>query len=160
MNAEDMYGELTEPGAQELLRKGVLARLAYTGLDNLPRVIPIGFHWNGEVVVVCTAPISPKVGALSFRPDVALTIDTDVAAAKALLMRGRASIEIVDGVPAEYIAASAKSMDDTQLEAFEAHVRSVYKQMAKISIEPYWARFYNFGAARLPNFLHRLLDAN
>jgi hypothetical protein len=29
----------------------------------------------------------------------------------------------------------------------------MYDQMARISIEPVWARFFDFGAGRLPSFL-------
>lgn len=155
MNTQELARELRHPDAQELLRSGSLARLAYSGHDGLPRVIPIGFHWNGERIVVCTAPTSPKVRALSSRPNVALTIDTGCApaTAKALLVRGLVAMDTVDGVPDEYIAASAKSLDASKLTQFERHVRSVYKQMVRISIEPQWARFYDFGAGRVPAFL-------
>lgn len=155
MNTQELARELRHPDAQELLRSGSLARLAYSGHDGLPRVIPIGFHWNGERIVVCTAPTSPKVRALSSRPNVALTIDTGCApaTAKALLVRGLVAMDTVDGVPDEYIAASAKSLDASKLTEFERHVRSVYKQMVRISIEPQWARFYDFGAGRVPAFL-------
>jgi hypothetical protein len=30
------------------------------------------------------------------------------------------------------------------------HVRSMYRQMARIAITPNWARFYDFGAGRVP----------
>src|SRR5262245_4706146 len=56
--------KMDHPGAQELLASAPLLRLAYAGLDGLPRVIPIGFHWDGERVFVCTAPSAPKVAAL------------------------------------------------------------------------------------------------
>jgi hypothetical protein len=155
MNTQELARELRHPDAQELLRSGSLARLAYSGHDGLPRVIPIGFHWNGERIIVCTAPTSPKVRALSSRPNVALTIDTGCApaTAKALLVRGLVAMDTVDGVPDEYIAASAKSLGASKLTEFERHVRSVYKQMVRISIEPQWARFYDFGAGRVPAFL-------
>ncbi len=68
--------DLSHRGAPELLRHEPLARMAYSGTDGLPRVIPVGFHWNGEHIIVCTAPSSPKVRALSARPHVALTIDS------------------------------------------------------------------------------------
>ncbi|MDT5054594.1 MAG: hypothetical protein QOF66_2960, partial [Mycobacterium sp.] len=32
------------------------------------------------------------------------------------------------------------------------------KQMVRISIEPQWARFYDFGAGRLPDFLANLVN--
>jgi len=85
-----------------------------------------------------------------------LTIDTYDGPAKALLIRGTAETEIVDGVAPEYIAASAKSMNDAELQAFEANVRGLYQQMARIAITPEWARFYDFGAGRFPAFLAKL----
>jgi hypothetical protein len=158
MNTQELAQELGHPGAQELLRSGPPARLAYNGHDGFPRVIPIGFYWNGERIVVCTAPTSPKVRALASRPRVALTIDTgsEPAVAKALLVRGLATLETVDGVPDEYIAAAAKSYEASTLREFERQVRSTYKQMVRISIEPLWARFFDFGAGRMPAFLSKL----
>jgi hypothetical protein len=47
-------------------------------------------------------------------------------------------------------------LDAEQVEAFERQVRSMYDQMARISIEPQWARFYDFGAGRIPSFLSKL----
>ena len=156
MNTQEMTRELNDPGAQELLHSAALARLAYTGRDGFPRVIPIGFYWDGEHIIVCTAPISPKVAALTARPQVALTIDTDTSPNKALLIRGVASIETVDGVPDEYLKASAKGIDRAQMPDFEAHVRSMYKQMSRIAVTPQWARFYDFGTGRVPAFLLKL----
>jgi hypothetical protein len=77
-----------------------------------------------------TAPTSPKVLALSSRPEVALTIDNGDTpeAAKALLVRGLATLETVDGVTDEYIAASNDSMGESEQAEFERNVRSVYKQ--------------------------------
>jgi Pyridoxamine 5'-phosphate oxidase len=161
MDVEELAAELSHRGAQELLRTASLARLAYTGHDEFPRVIPIGFYWDGEQIFVCTAPTAPKVSALAARPNVALTIDTNEGtSSKALLIRGVAELEVVNGVPPEYIAPAAKSMDSVELEVFEANVRGLYKQMAKISITPQWARFYDFGAGRVPTFLHKLLRNN
>ena len=154
-------GELDHPGARDLLATQTLTRLAYTGTDGFPRVIPIGFLWTGEHIIVCTAPSSPKARALAARPEVALTIDTNQGTpGRSLSVRGVAAIEIVDGVPDEYLAASAKKMDGEQARQFEAAVRSMYKQMARITIEPRWARYYDFGAGRLPGFLLKLVQDN
>jgi hypothetical protein len=158
MTTQEVDRELNHPDAQKLL-SGSLARLAYTGPDGFPRVIPIGFYWTGERIVVCTAPTSPKVRALSSRREVAMTIDTDTPeGAKALLVRGVATLETVDGVPDEYIAAATKSFDESELAEFERNVRSVYRQMVRISIKHQWARFYDFGAGRLPTFLANLVN--
>jgi pyridoxamine 5'-phosphate oxidase-like protein len=151
---------LGDPGAQELLRSGQPLRLAYCGHDGFPRVIPIGFLWKEGQLVVCTAPSAPKVAALSERPNVAVTIDTGStsATAKQLLIRGTAAIEIVDGVAPEYIEASAKTLSGSDLEEFKAQVQGVFQQQARISITPEWARFYDFGAGKMPPFLRRLAE--
>jgi hypothetical protein len=86
---------------------------------------------------------------------VALTIDTS-SADKSLLVRGLAEMETVDGVADDYLAAAKKSMQGTELAEFEQNVRSVYQQMVRIAIEAQWARFYDFGAGRLPAFLAEL----
>ncbi len=76
--------------------------------------------------------------------------------AKQLLIRGTAEIEIVDGVAPEYIEAAAKGESGIDLEAFERSVGEVFDQQARISITPGWARFYDFGAGKLPPFLRKL----
>lgn len=161
MNRLEIVQELEHPSAQELLASARLLRLAYNGLDGLPRVIPIGFHWNGEHIVICTATTSPKVRALASRPEVAVTIDvgSTPAEAKALLVRGVATLETVDGVPDEYLAGARKSLDAEQAEAFKRQVESTYDRMVRISIEPRWARFFDFGAGRVPPFLLELASS-
>jgi hypothetical protein len=160
MNAAELADEIGQPGAQELLRHASLVRLAYSGRDGSPRVVPVGFHWDGHDVLLFTAPTAPKVKALSARPSVALTIDTadTPATAKALLIRGTAAVEVVEGVPAEYLDSSTTALDDPERQAFEEQVRQVYKRMARIAITPHWARFYDFGAGRLPAFLSTLIN--
>jgi hypothetical protein len=155
---EMITDELEHPGARNLLESATLLRLAYNGSDGFPRAVPIGFHWNGNEIVVCTAATAPKVKALSSRPNVAITIDVGdtPTEAKALLIRGLAGVEIVDGVPDEYLAASTKALGADHLAEFERQVRSLYDQMARISIEPAWARFFDFGAGRMPSFLTKL----
>lgn len=92
MNMQELARELGHPDAQKLL-SGSLARLAYNGHDGFPRVIPVGFYWTGERIVVWTASTSPKARAFSSRLEVAVTIDTDTTPeeAKTLLMRGLAT---------------------------------------------------------------------
>ena len=109
-------------------------------------------------IVVCTAVTAPKVKALSSRPNVAMTIDAGdtPTEAKAELVRGLASVDIGDGVPREYVAASTKALGADQVTEFERQVRSMYDQMARISVEPAWARFFDFGAGRMPSFLTKL----
>jgi hypothetical protein len=108
--------------------------------------------------VISTATTSPKVTALSARPDVALSIDSGDTPdqARALSIRGQASVEVVDGVVPEYLAAGRKTMDVEAAAEFEQNVRGMYDQMARIAITPRWVRFYDFGAGRMPRFLQEL----
>lgn len=156
MEQQDVDNELALAGAQELLGH-TSAHLAYVGPDGTPRVVPVGFYWTGDQVVISTATTAPKVAALSARPDVALSIESGntPGGARALSIRGRADIEIVDGVVPEYLAAARRSMGADAAE-FEKNVRAMYPQMARIAVTPRWARFYDFGAGRIPVFLQEL----
>jgi hypothetical protein len=159
MDPSEVAQELALPAAQYLLEHEGLARLAYNGPDGRPRVVPVGFLWSNDAVVVCTATTAPKVRALTERPDVALTIDSgsSPSGTSQLLIRGVASVEIVDGVPDEYLAQTRKGLDDELGEAdraeFERNVRKMYDRMARITVTPRWARCYDFGAGRIPPFL-------
>jgi len=144
MEPQEVRKTLDDPLAQELLHSPLPARLAYTGRDGFPRVIPIGYHWNGTQFILATSTKAPKVRALSDHPNIALTIDTVTFPPNVLMVRGTASIEIVEGVPAEYLEASKKQISPDQWQAFEAQVRQLYKQMAKISITPEWAKLFDF----------------
>src|ERR1700755_194687 len=106
MNRGDIEAELSMTGAQDLLTSTSAAHLAYIGRDGTPRVIPVGFFWTGDQVVISTATSSPKVTVLSPRPEVALSIESGdtPGQARALSIRGQASVEIVDGVVPEYLA--------------------------------------------------------
>lgn len=152
--------ELSLTGARDLLASASAAHLAYTGQDGTPRVIPVGFFWTGDQFVVSTATTAPKVAALSARPDVALSIAAGNTPdqARSLSVRGRASVDIVDGVVEEYLAAARKSMDAESAAEFEQNCRKMYEQMARIAITPHWVRYYDFGAGRMPRFLQELAE--
>ncbi len=97
---------LNDPIAQELLHSTTLARLAYTWRDGTPRVIPIWFHWDDKTILLDTPPPSPKVDVLPNNSKVALTIDRDEWPYHALLIRGTAHVETVEGVTPEYETAA------------------------------------------------------
>ena len=155
MRPEQVSEVMNDPLSQELLQSAIPARMAYNGTDGLPRAIPIGFLWKDGRIVVCTSSNAYKVKGLSANPKVALTIDTE-APYRALLVRGTASVEIVDGVPPEYLKASRKAMtDEQQYRAFESEVRSLYERMARITIAPEWAKVLDF-ETRLPSAVEEL----
>src|SRR4051794_34346225 len=158
MRREEIDEELSTPGAQALLAATSAGHLGYVGTDGTPRVVMVGFFWTGTEFVVSTALTAPKVKALSARPEVALSVEAGdtPGGARALSIRGGASVEIVDGVVPEYLAAARKSMDAEAAAEFEQQVRKMYPQMARIAITPRWVRYYDFGAGRMPGFLQEL----
>ena len=155
MHRDDMMRVLNDRPAQELLQWSIPVRLAYTGLDGSPRVVPLGFHWDGERFVICTLPGSPKVQALEANPNVAMTIDTQSFPPHILLVRGTATLRTVDGVPAEYLIAARKQVRDEDMPAFEAQVRALYDQMVRIDVEPHWAKLIDFERT-LPSAVERM----
>jgi Pyridoxamine 5'-phosphate oxidase len=127
---------LTDPVAQRLLRSPVLARLAYTWYDGTPRVVPMWFHWNGNEIVLGGPPDAPKVKALQKRSDVAVSIDETEWPYKVLLIRGQATIDVVNGVSEEYQQSARKYFGDQQGDAWSANVGQMMTEMARISIRP------------------------
>src|SRR4051812_46300259 len=99
---------LNDPVAQKLLQSTVPARFAYNWRDGTPRVVPIGFHWNGREVVLGTPPDAPKMKALKSGDKVAVTIDSDTPPYKVLLIRGPVRVDIVDGIAPEYAAMTIR----------------------------------------------------
>src|SRR5262245_16728322 len=138
MDSEEVTRVLGDPVAERLLQSPLLARLAYNGADGAPRVIPIGYLWTGSSFVMCTATVAPKVAALQRDPRVALEIDSETVPPNILLVRGTAEVEIVEGIPEEFLAASRKAVPDEQWPAFEEQVRALYPAMARITITPRW----------------------
>jgi hypothetical protein len=147
---------LARPLSRELLTRGI-TRLAYIAEDGTPRNIPIGFVWNGSAVVMCTSTNAPKLKALRRDPAVALTVDTEEFPPKILLLRGRAELDEVEGIPDEYFAANnADLMPPEQRAAWEAEVRSLYDAMVRIVVVPTWAKLIDFDTT-LPTAVEELI---
>jgi hypothetical protein len=148
---------LNRPLSQELLARDLI-RLAYVAKDGTPRNVPIGFTWNGAEIVMCTTKNAPKLPALRKNPMVALTIDTEVHPPKILLIRGRAELDFVDGIPEEYLQAnSTYEMTPEQRVEWEAEVRSLYHEgMVRIVVTPTWAKLIDFETT-LPSAVEELL---
>ena len=159
MNSHDVLEVLGRPLSLELLGSSIPARFAYTGLDGDPRVIPIGFLWTGEQVKLYTVPTSAKVKALEAHPRVAITIDTQAFPPNVLLIRGKATLELVDGVPDDYVEASRRLVGDEQMPAWEAGVRALYQQMVVITVTPDWAKLLDFETT-LPKAVEDLITAH
>ena len=142
--------------ARKLLQR-TIARIAYVARDGSPRVVPVGYLWNGSAFVICTATNAAKVKALEVNPDVALTIDTDDFPPNVLLVRGKAELEWVDGIPDEYMQMNDPSyMTPEQREAWEAGVRSLYDAMYRIRVVPNWVKVLDFETT-LPSAVEELI---
>ncbi len=156
MRPDEITEVLNRPLSQELLARD-LTRLAYVANDGTPRSVPIGFAWNGSEVVMCTATNAPKLPALRANPMVALTIDTEVHPPKILLIRGRAELDVVDGIPEEYLTANTTyEMTPEQRVEWEAGVRSLYDGMVRIVVTPTWAKLIDFETT-LPSAVEELI---
>src|ERR671928_530617 len=157
MQQSDIDEILNRPYSQELLGRD-LTRLAYVATDGTPRSIPIAFVWNGSQIVLCTTKNAPKLPALRKNPMVALTIDTEVHPPKILLIRGRAELDVVDGIPDEYLqATSTYAMTPEQRVEWEAEVRSLYHDgMVRIVVTPTWAKLIDFETT-LPSAVEELV---
>jgi len=136
MDAQTVTEILAKPVAQDLLFSDIPARLSYIGVDGDPRVIPTAFWWNGETFVLATVVKAAKVAALRKNPRVALAVDRPGMPPRSLLVRGSAAVEIVDGVPDEYVDGSRKITPAEAMPSWEAGVRALYAQMAVITITP------------------------
>jgi hypothetical protein len=147
---------LDRPLSRELLARD-LARLAYVAPDGTPRCIPIAFTWNGSRIVMCTTKNAAKLPALRQNPAVALTIDTEVHPPKILLLRGAAELDVVDGIPDEYLQMNGSyAMTPEQRVAWEAEVRSLYDGMVRILVTPTWAKLIDFETT-LPSAVEELV---
>jgi hypothetical protein len=150
---------LNDPVAQRLLRSTIPARLAYTWTDGTPRVIPIAFHWDGREIVLGSPANAPKMPALARNPKVALTIDTNEQPCKVLLVRGTATIEVMDTIVPEYAAAMRRYIGDESAAGWLAQLTALLPAMggmARVAIRPEWVGIIDF-EERFPSAIERAI---
>ena len=132
---------LDDPVVASLLEGPNLARLAYTGLDGRPRVVPIWFtHERGDIVMI-TGPKAAKARALEAHPAVALTIDDSRPPYKVLLIDGDAALEHVDGIAPEYEGIARKYLG-AAADAYLSQLR--IKRQVRIRVRPRSYRIFDF----------------
>ena len=142
---------LDTPLAQRLLASTVPARMAWTAPDGTPRVIPTWFHWTGDELVMATFLAAPhvsgpsrRVPALRAHPDVAVTVDTETFPPEVLLLRGKVTVEEVEGVAAEYAAAARRYQGEEAAAEYLAFVDRPGTRMARIALRPAWVGLLDF----------------
>ena len=150
---------LNDPVAQQLLNAPIPGQLAYTWTDGTPRVLPIGFHWDGKQFVMGTPPDAPKIKALARQPKVALTINSYEFPYKVLYVRGTVSIEKSDSIIPEYVSMAQRCFGEEGAEAWLANVRPLLPGMggmARLELTPEWVGILDF-EQRFPSALERAM---
>ena len=137
---------LSSEVARQLLASRIPARLAYLGGDGSPRVLPIWFLWTGVAIVIATSASSPKFRAIRRRPELALTIDSEAPPYRSLQLRGRAEIEIVDGLAPEYETMAYRYYPKAAADLWLARARAHVLRQARLTIRPAWARVLDVAA--------------
>jgi hypothetical protein len=148
---------LHDPVAQHLLQSKGPAHLAYNWHDGTPRVVPIGFHWNGEELVMATATDAPKTKVLANGSKVAVSIESDYSASKMLLIRGTVHTDTVEGIAPEYTAMIHRTMSEEDAEALLKGAARLYPRMTRIFIHPDWVGIIDF-ETRLPSAVERAIE--
>jgi len=148
---------LNDPVAQKMLQSTVPARLAYNWSDGTPRVVPIGFHWNGKEIVLGTPPDAPKMKVLKDGAKVAVTIDSDGMPYMVLLIRGSIRTDTVDGIAPEYAAMTKRVFGEEAGQAWLDQMGPMCPQMSRIFITPEWVGILDF-ETRFPNALERAME--
>jgi len=156
MQPHEIAEVLNRPLGQEMLARN-FTRLAYVAKDGTPRNVPMGCIWNGSELVMCTAKNAPKLASLRANPMVALTIDTEIHPPKILLIRGRAELDVVDGIPDEYLQMNGSyQMTPEQRVEWEAGVHALYEGMVRIVVTPTWVKLIDFETT-LPSAVEELI---
>jgi Pyridoxamine 5'-phosphate oxidase len=148
---------LDHPVATRLLQSPSPARLAYIWTDGTPRVVPIGFHWNGTDLVLGTPPDAPKTKALRDGTKVAVSIDTDTMPYKVLQIRGSVRTDVVDGIAPEYEAMTLRSLGEEAGGAWLESLRPICPRMTRVFITPEWVGILDF-EQRFPNAIERAME--
>jgi hypothetical protein len=133
------------------------ARLAYVWPDGTPRVVPIGFHWNGTELVFGTPPDAPKTKALKNGTKVAVSIDTDTMPYDVLQIRGTVRTDVVDGIAEEYTAMTMRCLGEDAGQAWLENLRPICPQMTRVFVAPEWVAILDF-RERFPSAVERAME--
>ncbi|WP_246239639.1 pyridoxamine 5'-phosphate oxidase family protein [Acrocarpospora corrugata] len=135
---------LDTPTAQHLLRTPLVARMAYTGYDQKPRLIPVNFLWTGDELVVGAFAGTYKIRDLRARPDVSICIDTADGPPQVLTLRGRVTMSEVEGVLPEYATMQRQGMGEEAGNAYLEAIDQPGLRMVRIGLRPTWVGVLDF----------------
>jgi hypothetical protein len=132
--------------------------LAYTWTDGTPRALPIGFHWDGQKLILGSPPEAPKMKALARNPRVALTINTYEFPYKVLYIRGSLTFRVMDEIVPEYILMTRRVLGPGA-EDWLQQVRAMLPAMggmARREVTPEWVGILDF-EQRFPSAIEQAL---
>ncbi len=158
MNKTEIAEILAKPYSQDLLSGRIPARFSYISLSGEPRVVPIGFSWKNDQLLMFTTTNSAKVPALKKNPRVAITIDTESFPPKVLLLRGSVELTLEDGVPEDYKNSASGLVPPEAFEEWAAGVDALYDQMYRIAFTPDWVKLLDFETT-LPKAVEEIIAA-
>lgn len=136
--------DLDSAVARRLLSSTIPARLAFVTPDGGANVIPIWFLWRDGRLLMCSQAGGHKVRAMERNPRIAVTIDSETPPYESVRMRGRAEIELVEGIAPEYVACAHRYYGVEKGDAWIGFVRPFTRQMAVISLSPEWVEVWDF----------------
>lgn len=129
---------LNDPVAQQLFQSTTIPKLAYNWTDGTPRVVPVGCYWDGQAILIWSAPTAPKVAALRQNPTVALTIDRNEWPVKVLLVRGTVRVTLETSDTPEYLVMTQRYFGVDQGHMMVEQYRAMFAQHARITLHPEW----------------------
>ena len=132
--------------------------MAYTWTDGTPRALPIGFHWDGQKLILGSPPEAPKMKALARNPRVALTINTYEFPYKVLYIRGSLTFRVMDEIVPEYILMTRRVLGPGA-EDWLQQVRAMLPAtggMARLEVTPEWVGILDF-EQRFPSAIEQAL---
>ena len=132
--------------------------MAYTWTDGTPRALPIGFHWDGQKLILGSPPEAPKMKALARNPRVALTINTYEFPYKVLYIRGSLTFRVMDEIVPEYILMTRRVLGPGA-EDWLQQVRAMLPAMggmARREVTPEWVGILDF-EQRFPSAIEQAL---
>ena len=147
-----MKSNLLTPVAQRLLSSKIPARLAFVGANGDPHIAPIWFLWRHERFLLCNRANGFKVKAIRKQPRVALSIDSETTPYESLRVRGIAEIEVIDGIPVEYIECENRHYGNAKGQQWIDWVCNSTNQMARISLMPDRVEAHDFRERFPQNF--------
>ena len=148
---------LNDPVAQQLFQSTNRPKLAYNWTDGTPRVIPVECYWDGQEILIWSAPAAPKVRALRQNPTVALTIDRSEWPVNVLMVRGTVRVTMEASDTPEYLVMAQHYQGQEQGRAWVEQYTGMFPQHARIALRPEWVGIIDM-ETRFPSAIEQAMS--